>query len=223
MSDEEFVALMDAEYKNSYKVDNEINKKIVWNRLKAQIGRKKHLSTKIIPRVAMIGLAFLLVGPLLLSYNNDNTIFSPKKQIFERSKGKGSEVEAAFTKLSAYKIGSNGELHRSTGNHFVGDALVFKVNIVRPMAIALTRIKNNTLFDVRFLTVMSQSGVGFFLRKNKNDIYGYRIVPGDKYLKFCVVADENSTLLNKKLIALNKKSNSLPSESCIQVNVISDN
>jgi hypothetical protein len=220
LNDEEFVTIMEHEYQDLGRPQNEIAHKRLWNALESDLfssnpGHEPGLDSQIsrtiseslvnIVSVAAAAVLLLSIVPLF----SDNRLYS-----VDRIKGIG---DFPLVNISAFVVKDDGELQAASGQLGRGTTLVFKIDTPKPVAVALAMSKADKPPQVRFRTDIMTSGAGQLLTDDGR-VYGYELEVGDRQLKICAIASENEKSLSRRLRLIARVWNSLPDASCVMIN-----
>lgn len=204
LSDEEFTALMSAEYAQQGKAVDEMARHRVWQRIEA--------STRVAPRRfppawmgAVAGLAALLVIPFLALQEPEDTMWRVK----------GAGPGAGDVALSGYLLRADSSLGAAVSPIAPGTTLVFQVDVGSPGTIALALARNDAPPSIRFVTEML-AGPQQPLAHASN-AYGYIVEPMDRTLRFCAFAAPQAEVLEQQAQQLAAAWPNLPASQCVEL------
>lgn len=191
LSDQEFVALMDAEHKKQPHVVTDLEKQAIWNKVDQRIGQRSGVKMRPIAGwLAALAAALVAIPIAMLS-------LLPSEHT-RRNKG---ETFTPAVVLNTYLLLPNGET-RIIGNGVQpGDTLVLKTGVTEPAVVGLAVSVNRQPFSLRFTSEELAAGMEHLLI-NGQSTYGYVVEKTDTVLTFCalnltdgaVSADDASTV-----------------------------
>lgn len=215
LDDDDFTALMDAEFNAQNIPGDELRKQKIWNRLDSQLPQTsppKKESVKDNPAITSFAVAAVLLIMILPAMLLDR----PYDDSAERERIKGTPAYTPVL-LHAFKMDTAGRLHSSTGAHRVGDTIVFKA-VGHATSAALLLSRNGSPPEIRFIGDIGNNPA-MQLLQTSNKVYGYMVEPRDRQLRFCMVPAENKTQLQRKLQHTGQLWNSIPAASCVDITV----
>lgn len=212
LNNDDFVLLVESEFQNRGRPEDELSKKKVWDRLNSglfsdlspDILKAKHTRRSARLSLAIAALLVISLAPLLWFIDGREET---------RFKGTGTTPYAA---LHAYSIDNTGVLTATTGSHAQGTTLVFKVDTTQPLVLGLAMMQNSIGPKLAFISEDTAPGNGRILQQDGNT-YGYKLEPEDRSIRFCVVAAVTKTALQQQLVSLDQTWRGLPAESCIEI------
>lgn len=204
LSDQEFTALMSAEYAQRGKPVDTLARRRVWQRIE--------VSTHTAPRhlrptwfiAAAASLAALLIIPFLALQGPEETMW--------RMKGAGPTTWDIS--LTAYLLGAGASLVPATSPLAPGTTLVFQADLSFPGAVALALSRNDAPPVIRFVTEMT-AGPQQPLARASN-AYGYTVEPTDRSLRFCAFGAAQPEALEQEAQQLAAVWPSLPASQCVE-------
>lgn len=203
LSDEEFTALMSAEYTQRGKPVDTLARRRVWQRIEASI--------HVVPRrfrpvwfSAAAGLAALLIIPFLALQDPEETMW--------RMKGAGPSTWDVS--LAAYLLGTGASLVPAVSPLAPGTTLVFQADLSSPGAVVLALSRNDAPPVIRFVTEMT-AGPQQPLARASN-AYGYTVEPTDRTLRFCAFGAAHAEALEQEAQQLAAVWPSLPASQCVE-------
>lgn len=206
LSDEEFAALMSAEYGQQGQPVDELARQRVWQRLNVATTTPRQISRS--PWYAAVALvAGLLVVPFL-------AIQGPG---VEQLRPKGDTATAADVSLTAHVLGPGANLLPASHSVAPAQTLVFKVDLTQPAALALALSRNGETPQVRFVTDM-EPGLQQPLALDSS-AYGYTVEGTDRVLRFCLLAYGEREELESWIGNLEDAWNSVGPGQCVELQV----
>jgi len=204
LSDDDFVALMDAEYQSMQTSENELEKQQIWQSIDQRIQKTKRVSRRTWLSLASAAMIVLAVLPLLL--------LNTSPQVSIRLKGEQTPLPALH--LSVYSFNSNGELKPLSHTANVGDTLVFKIGATEQVVVGLTTAVNQREPLVRFVSDKLAAGMEQLLERDGR-AYGYIVEVDDRELEFCAIAAYGTDQLEVAIKSFIDKQNLLAREACV--------
>lgn len=204
LNDEEFTALMSAEYAQRGKPVDEVARQRVWQRIEAS----RHVAPRRFRPAWMggpAGLAALLIIPFL-------ALQDPQEEMWRT---KGTSPGSWDISLTAYSLGTGANLVPVVLPLSPGTTLVFQADLSSPGAIALALARNDAPPAVRFVTEMP-AGPQQPLARESN-AYGYTVEPTDQTLRFCAFGAANVEALEHESQHLAALWPTFPASQCVEL------
>jgi len=189
INDDDFVELMEARFQQSLSHNNEVNKHIVWKKLKKQISQTQ-FKQKWLP-FASVAMLIIAILPTIFLAPQDSTM---------REKGESTLQDPI---IDVRKLSTLGKLIPLPESPNSNDTLILKAKLASEGVVALILEKNNNMANVRFISDKLTAGDSLVLKRKKRT-YGYTIEPTDRRLRFCLLSASNYNLLKIKINQLNK-------------------
>lgn len=202
LSDDEFTALIDAEYRSQTQKENQLEKQKIWNRLQKRI----HTNSTMQSWLPLAAVAMLLITLMPV-------LFLPQPDELSRIKGTSGLIE---TTLSSFILDDIGNLSAITTPVKAGDTIVFKTKIEAEGIIAFGYAENNQIPTIRFVTQRTSAGK-FNLLKREGRTFGYAIEDSDTNIRFCAIAADNIEILQHFIDNLTEIWNNLTENNCITI------
>jgi len=202
LSDDEFVALMDAEYQSMQVSENELEKQQVWQTIDQGVKKTKRADRRTWLSLASAAMIVLMVLPLLL-------LNTPQQ---ESVRLKGEQAPLPALHLSVYSLNNNGELKPLSHTANVGDTLIFKIGATEQLLVGLVAV-NHGQPRVRFVSDKLAAGMEQLLERDGR-AYGYIIEADDRELEFCAIAAYGTDQLEVAIKSFIDKQNLLAREAC---------
>jgi len=208
LSDDDFVALMEAEYQSIPASENELEKQQIWQSIEQKIQKSQRTHRPIWFSFASAAVIVLAVLPLLWL----STSPSPSVRL------KGEQAPLPALHLSVYALNNQGELKPLSYTVNAGDTLVFKIGATEPVVVGLAAAVNHSELKVRFVSDKLAAGMEQLLERDDR-AYGYIVELDDRELAFCAVGAYRIDQLEVAMKSFINKQDLLPREACLTLYV----
>jgi hypothetical protein len=196
LSDDDFSALMTAEYKASGSKTDEVAKQRVWEGVIGKV-RDKESPKKNLKSWGLYGSGFAIAAALILFI-----VYSPvENQKYEPvDQFKGESTGIVPVSLSAFVLGADGLPSNFTPEQRkVGAKLIFKSTATQDAFVSLIKVEAGGLPNIVSISQPATAGQEIIVEKD-GQVYGYALQ--ETNVTFCVLAYSTEQELNDALLEI---------------------